>query len=262
MNIANQFAWAAAAVLTAANASLAQISGDSYVTREFSVLINESGGKAVTREFSLLINESGGKAVTREFTVIIGDRPGHATSREVSFELPVCNVGQSIPVITAQPQSQNLCCMRVDGACTSDATTLAVAAVTGGRTPYQWQAEALPGAWVTLVDGPNMLPVGQILVTGSNAAICTVGLAGVQPAIAGITFRCIVSNACGSVISDPATLAICTADFNCDGGTDGADLEAFFAEWEAGNPIADVNEDGGVDGADVDFFFVHWEGGC
>lgn len=53
------------------------------------------------------------------------------------------------------------------------------------------------------------------------------------------------------------------ADFNGDGGIDGADVEAFFVAWETGSVSADVNEDGGVDGADVEAFFVAWEtGGC
>ncbi|MBS0195994.1 MAG: hypothetical protein JSR77_04475 [Planctomycetes bacterium] len=55
----------------------------------------------------------------------------------------------------------------------------------------------------------------------------------------------------------------CPADFNQDGGIDGADVDAFFAAWESGDPSADVNQDGGVDGADVSVFFAAWEaGGC
>lgn len=55
----------------------------------------------------------------------------------------------------------------------------------------------------------------------------------------------------------------CPADFNGDGGVDGADVEAFYAAWEAGHPAADVNSDGGVDGADVETFYAAWEaGGC
>lgn len=55
----------------------------------------------------------------------------------------------------------------------------------------------------------------------------------------------------------------CVADFNCDGGVDGSDIEAFFLAWEAGHASADVNQDGGVDGSDVEGFFVPWEaGGC
>jgi hypothetical protein len=55
----------------------------------------------------------------------------------------------------------------------------------------------------------------------------------------------------------------CAADFNEDGGVDGADVGAFFQDWENGMPCADVNLDGGVDGSDVDTFFFYWEaGGC
>ena len=56
---------------------------------------------------------------------------------------------------------------------------------------------------------------------------------------------------------------LCPADFNQDGGVDGADVDAFFAAWENGLPEADTNLDGGVDGSDIDTFFVAWEaGGC
>jgi hypothetical protein len=55
----------------------------------------------------------------------------------------------------------------------------------------------------------------------------------------------------------------CPADFNLDGGVDGADVSAFFTAWEAGEFVADVNCDGGVDGSDIDAFFPAWEnGGC
>ncbi len=55
----------------------------------------------------------------------------------------------------------------------------------------------------------------------------------------------------------------CIADFNGDGGVDGADVEAFFVPWQEGDAAADVNGDGGVDGADVETFFVAWQaGGC
>jgi hypothetical protein len=56
--------------------------------------------------------------------------------------------------------------------------------------------------------------------------------------------------------------ACCLGDYNQDGGIDGADVEAFFADWEAGAAGGDVNADGGIDGGDVEFFFGRWEGGC
>ncbi len=56
---------------------------------------------------------------------------------------------------------------------------------------------------------------------------------------------------------------LCAADFNRDGGIDGADVDAFFRAWERGGDNADVNEDGGTDFQDVDIFFQVWEnGGC
>jgi hypothetical protein len=55
----------------------------------------------------------------------------------------------------------------------------------------------------------------------------------------------------------------CYADYNLDGGVDGSDIEAFFADWSNGDAAADVNQDGGVDGGDIEGFFIQWQnGGC
>lgn len=53
----------------------------------------------------------------------------------------------------------------------------------------------------------------------------------------------------------------CPGDFNGDGAVTEADVAAFFAAWEAGEPSADLNQDGGVDGDDVSAFFARWEAG-
>ncbi len=52
----------------------------------------------------------------------------------------------------------------------------------------------------------------------------------------------------------------CPSDWNEDGGVDGSDVDAFFADWVLGN--ADITEDGGTDGTDVEQFFVLWQAGC
>ncbi len=52
----------------------------------------------------------------------------------------------------------------------------------------------------------------------------------------------------------------CPSDWNGDGGIDGADVESFYADWEAGE--ADINGDGATEGADVETFFTFWESGC
>jgi hypothetical protein len=63
----------------------------------------------------------------------------------------------------------------------------------------------------------------------------------------------------GGVIAFDLTPS-CTGDWNTDGGVDGADLQAFFGAWEAGE--ADANLDGGTDGADVEAFMIAWVNGC
>jgi uncharacterized repeat protein (TIGR01451 family) len=54
----------------------------------------------------------------------------------------------------------------------------------------------------------------------------------------------------------------CLGDYNQDGGVDGSDVGAFFADWELGLANADVNQDGGVDGSDIGTFFDAWQAGC
>ena len=75
-------------------------------------------------------------------------------------------------------------------------------------------------------------------------------------------YRCAVTDDCGTTFTRAAALdVLCLADFNRDGGVDGADVESFFIDWEAGT--ADTNRDGGVDGMDVQTFFLAWQsGGC
>jgi len=55
----------------------------------------------------------------------------------------------------------------------------------------------------------------------------------------------------------------CAADYDNNGGVDGGDLAAFFADFEAGETCADVDQNGGVDGGDLAAFFAVFEaGGC
>jgi hypothetical protein len=53
----------------------------------------------------------------------------------------------------------------------------------------------------------------------------------------------------------------CIADFNVDGGVDGADVATFFEAWQGGDFLADVNDDGGVDGGDAGDFMRLWAAG-
>jgi len=77
-----------------------------------------------------------------------------------------------------------------------------------------------------------------------------------------VRYRCVVSNACGSTTSDPASLAICHADFNCDGFVTGEDYDEYVAAFEAGDELADFDADGFVTGDDFDAFVAAFESGC
>ncbi len=61
--------------------------------------------------------------------------------------------------------------------------------------------------------------------------------------------------------ADRAEIIFNIADYNGDGGVDGADIDAFYSYWEAGSDFADINGDGGVDGSDVGAYFEIWESG-
>jgi subtilisin-like proprotein convertase family protein len=51
----------------------------------------------------------------------------------------------------------------------------------------------------------------------------------------------------------------CFADYTNDGGIDGDDVIAFFADWDTGRTCADTDFSGGTDGDDVIIFFGSWD---
>ncbi|MBS0195834.1 MAG: hypothetical protein JSR77_03665 [Planctomycetes bacterium] len=207
------------------------------VMRDLNQMIDRASG--FTLRFATGINEGG---------QICGDGR-NAAGQYNAFLLTPCRLD-----ITALPAPATVC--------PSVAATFTVAASGGGTVAYRWQWQPEAGAaWTNLADGVNAYQGQPALdVTGATEPTLSArvlwGLGGNLP------FRCVVTNSCGSVTSDPASLTICIGEFNCDGGIDGGDVGAFFGEWEAGNAIADVNADGGIDGADVSSFFEHWEAGC
>lgn len=160
--------------------------------------------------------------------------------------------------ITSSPASSTLC---------PDATVQCTVAAGGNALRYQWQYDA-SGTWTNLAAG--IMPYGSGVITISNPLSPQMTLTlQVGPGEPALAIRCVVSNACSIATSTVATLTIdscgpaCPADFNNDGGIDGADVEAFFAAWEAGDSSGDVNQDGGIDGGDIGTFFTAWEaGGC
>jgi hypothetical protein len=138
-----------------------------------------------------------------------------------------------------------------------------------GPLSYQWQVETSPGVWQGMGNDPFPLPCGEGALAFATPIDSPTVSIGIHPC-RGVTHyrvRAVVTNACGSITSEPAAFTINTADFNNDGdvGTD-ADIEAFFA-CLAGNccdtcGTTDFNGDGdiGTD-ADIEAFFRVLAGG-
>lgn len=75
-------------------------------------------------------------------------------------------------------------------------------------------------------------------------------------------YDCVITNHCGSMVSDAAMLTICDADFDCDGVIDSQDffyfLESFFTEA----PRSDFNQDGAINSQDFFDFMTMFFTGC
>lgn len=88
---------------------------------------------------------------------------------------------------------------------------------------YQWQKETAPGVWSDLVDDNcNQFQSTFFDVKGATGPQLRLGILSGFPAG---TYRCVVSNACGSVASDPATVSCGSPSVNaptsktiCEGG--------------------------------------------
>jgi hypothetical protein len=115
---------------------------------------------------------------------------------------------------------------------------------------YQWRKNGTP-----LVDGDR--------ISGANGRYLQIDP--MRDEDLGL-YDVVVTTACGITTSpalplrwdSPSTCPPCAADYNQDGGVDGADVEAFYTDWESGAQCADMNLDGAVDGQDVEGFFRSW----
>jgi sugar lactone lactonase YvrE len=95
------------------------------------------------------------------------------------------------PTVTTQPQNQGF----INGQ--SVAAKFGIGA-SGQGISYQWQVSTNSGAtWIPLTTSTNY----------NGVTTATLTVTGITPAISGCEYECVVTNALGSAISDPATLA-------------------------------------------------------
>jgi hypothetical protein len=136
-------------------------------------------------------------------------------------------------------------------ACPSEMASFNATATSDTPLTYAWRHDATP------ID-PMVNP---------SAATDTLLLSSVQPSDAG-SYDCIITNACGSVTSNAATLTIrppydracggpgCDPDVNHDGNTDQADIAYLINVVAGGDNLTgidpDFNADGNVDQSDID----------
>lgn len=143
---------------------------------------------------------------------------------------------------------------------------------TGGASTEIWQVEdpSAPGTWIDLVDGGNFPTTSGFAFSASGQNTILMGL---TPSLefrevfpAGVAyFRCVVTNACGTVVSDVSRISLCVADQNCDGVVDDLDFQVFTRQYDLldcadpgmfmGCP-SDLNLDGVVDDLDFQLFVL------
>lgn len=154
-------------------------------------------------------------------------------------------------------------------ACASSVATFSAPGV-GTNLTYQWQWRSpdFPD-WVNATDGLNLNPsTGQPAFNALGSQTSTFTRSDCEGcdsdwSAPSSEFRCIVSNACESVTSNPASFVVCHADLSCDGQVDDSDFVPFAAAYntlDCADPAmplgcpSDINRDGFVDDSDFVIF--------
>ncbi|MEK6642650.1 MAG: hypothetical protein AABZ08_01985 [Planctomycetota bacterium] len=158
------------------------------------------------------------------------------------------------PSISQQPTSNSTCKIGVSSFIAAAAGTLPL--------QHQWQAELDPGIWTDVMDG-NIVHNGVVLGLVSGVTLEWMQISSLTQFLndrASLNLRCTVTNACGSTISNVATLTVWptgTGDANGDGVINGRDIQVFvdyvMAGWSptAGWCASDLDSDGWVDDTEV-----------
>ena len=138
------------------------------------------------------------------------------------------------PAISEEPLSQF--------SCLTGQVSFTVEASGSGPLAYQWRH-------------------GDPLQDIAGATQATLTITSVTEADGGL-YECVVTNSCGSAITNLVTLSICAADFNCDGEVDFFDYLDFVSLFSTADPRADFNHDGIIDFFDYLDFVDLFSAGC
>ena len=142
----------------------------------------------------------------------------------------------SCPLFTQQPSPAK--------PCRTGTATLSVS-VTGSPT-YQW------------FKGTTALSNAAGHIAGATTSTLTISNA--QAGDTG-SYTCTATSTC-STTSNPATVSVCVADFNCSGAVTVQDIFDFLSAWFAHASSADVNGSGTVTVQDIFDFLNAWFAGC
>jgi hypothetical protein len=160
---------------------------------------------------------------------------------------------------------------------TCPAAPIEFAALASGSGPftYQWQWTCISAAgtpcagWANVTEGDNTAGGGVVFsAAGSTAAALSVAPGALGSDTAGLQFRAVVEGACGSATTNPSTLVVCRADFNCDTFLNPDDLADFITcffldvQFPGGCPAADYNGDAFRDPDDLADFITAFFLGC
>jgi hypothetical protein len=157
-----------------------------------------------------------------------------------------------------------------DGTCPIGSATFTVDARYWGPFTFQWEREVSPGSgvFVALNDGLTTWDGGAPGI-GAIVLGATTGNLSILPNLVlgrrlgpphAIRYRCVVTNTCGSTVSDAAQLTVsCRTDLTCDGFVNSQDFFDFLTAFFALGPLADFNIDGFINSQDFfdflnDFF--------
>lgn len=199
----------------------------------------------------------------------------HSPTSMVPIQNDVAFLGYAGPAgdggmgVFGHPDSPRLAIQPASSMASAGETVNIFARIRGGYSGVvaHWHRDGLP-----IADGTGGASSGGGLVSGAtlvlanptNAAPIVLTISGVQLTDAG-SYALHLSNACGSVISEPASLtvtSVCPADFNAVGGLTVQDVFDFLTAWFSNDPRADFNGVGGLTVQDVFDFLGAWFQGC